>query len=91
MNITSVKVTLADNTNSKLLAYADVTINDCIAIHSIKIIKGDNKNFIAFPSIRKTNKDGNGFVYSDIVHPLNQETRSKFEDAIFEEYNKIAE
>lgn len=90
MNITSVKITKAESSNGKLLAYADVTLNDCIAIHGIRIIKGDNKDFIAFPSVRRTNKEENGFVYSDIVHPLNQDTRAKFEEAIFNELNKIA-
>lgn len=90
MNITDVRITKADSLNGKLLAYADVTVNDCIAIHGVKIIKGDDKNFIAFPSVRRTNKE-KGIVYSDIVHPLNQDTRSKFEEAIFKEFSKIAE
>lgn len=88
MEITRVRITKADSNNTRLLAYADVNIDDIIAIHGIKIIKGDNKNFIAFPSIKRANQENTGFVYSDIVHPLNQDTRSKFEEAILKEYEK---
>ena len=81
MNITGVRITKVEGRSERLLGYADVTIDNMIAIHSIKIIRGDEKNFIAFPSIKKT--DG---TYSDIVHPINQTTRKIFEDAILKEY-----
>ena len=81
MNITNIKITKVEGRSERLLGYADVTVNDALAIHSIKIIRGDEKNFIAFPSIKKT--DG---TYSDIVHPINQATRKIFEDAILKEY-----
>lgn len=81
MKITSVKITKAEGTNARLLAFADVTVADSIAIHGIKVIQGDEKKFIAFPSTRRT--DG---TYSDIVHPINSEVRKSFEDAILKEY-----
>ena len=62
MEITRVRITKADSNNTRLLAYADVNIDDIIAIHGIKIIKGDNKNFIAFPSTKRVNQENTGFV-----------------------------
>lgn len=84
MEITKVKVTKSEGNNSKLLAYVDVTVDDSIAIHGIKVIQGDEKIFIAFPSVRKS--DG---AYSDIVHPINSKVRKSFEDAILSEYELV--
>lgn len=91
MNITRVRVSKVESTNGKLIGYADVTVNNALAIHNIKIIKGDEKNFIAFPSTKNYDKETGGVSYFDIAHPVNQETRKKFEDAIFAEFDKLAE
>ena len=40
--------------------------------------------FIAMPS-RKVSEG----VYDDIAHPVNQETRKMFEDAIFKAYDEM--
>lgn len=64
-------------------AIATVTIDDCFAVHDIRIIEGNNGLFIAMPS-RKTPTG----EFRDIAHPTNQETRELFEAAIFEEYNR---
>ena len=73
-----------ENDNSKILAYADITINNGIAIHGIKILMGDNGEYIAFPS----RKDNNNGKYYDICHPINSETREIISNAILSEYSK---
>ena len=83
MKITNVNVRKVEKENSRLRGVASVLINDCFAVHDIRIIEGDNGLFIAMPS-RKTATGG----YCDIVHPINQETRVMLEKAILEEYNK---
>lgn len=83
MKITSVNIKKLDTTDSKCKAIASVLLNDCFAVHDIKIIDGDNGLFIAMPS--KKTPDGG---YRDIAHPINPETRNMFETAIIEEYNK---
>lgn len=83
MKITSVNIKKLDTTDSKCKAIASVLLNDCFAVHDIKIIEGDNGLFIAMPS--KKTPDGG---YRDIAHPINPETRNMFEIAIIEEYNK---
>lgn len=62
---------------------ATVLLNDCFAIHDIRIVEGHSGLFIAMPS-RKTPSG----EYRDIVHPTNQETRKMFEDAILEAYHE---
>ena len=67
--------------------FASVLIEDCFAIHDIRIIQGDNGLFIAMPS-RKTATGG----YRDIAHPITPECRKLFEDAVLEAYkNEIGE
>ncbi|HHW69470.1 MAG TPA: septation regulator SpoVG [Tenericutes bacterium] len=83
MQITSVKVRKVEKDDSRMKGIASVLIDDCLAIHDIRIIDGDNGLFIAMPS-RKTTTG----VYRDIVHPINQEIRDMFETIIIEEYNK---
>ena len=60
---------------------ASVTIDDCFVIHDIRIIEGEDGLFIAMPSRQKANGE-----YRDVAHPINKETRTMFEDAIFEAY-----
>ncbi len=84
MQITSVNVKKYDK--EKMKGIASVLIDDCIVIRGIRIIEGEKGLFIAFPS-RKNNEG----LYVDVVHPINSETRKQFEDAIFEEYNKVEE
>jgi len=85
MKITSVNVhKRSDDTRMK--GIASVLIDDCFAIRDIRIIEGKDGLFIAMPS--RKNAEGE---YHDIAHPINAETRKMFEDAIFEEYNKVEE
>ena len=85
MKITSVNVRKVEKEGSRMKGIASVLIDDCFAIHDIRIIEGDNGLFIAMPS-RKTPTGG----YRDIAHPINPETRALFEEAILEAY-KTAE
>lgn len=84
MQITSVNVKKYDKEESKMKGIASVLIDDCFVIRDIRIIEGTDGLFIAMPSRRKN--DGE---YQDVAHPINAETRKMFEDAIFEEYDKV--
>lgn len=86
MQITSVNVKKYDKEGSKMKGIASVLIDDCFVIRGIRIIEGEEGLFIAFPS--RKNSEG---LYVDEAHPINSETRKLFEDAIFEEYNKVEE
>lgn len=85
MRITSVKVKKIDEENSRLVGVATAVIDKVFMIEDIKIIKGDEKLFLAMPSQKMP--DGS---YKDIAHPLNADCRKLFEDAILTEYENAA-
>lgn len=84
MKITSVNVKIIESENGKMKAIASVVLNDCFAIHDIRIIEGEKGLFIAMPS-RKTSSG----EYRDVAHPITPECRKMFEDTILEEYRKM--
>jgi stage V sporulation protein G len=79
MKITEVKIFSVNE--ERLKAYVTITIEGCFVVRDLKIIQGPGGLFVAMPS--KKRKDGQ---FRDIAHPLNQETREKLEDQIFEAY-----
>lgn len=81
MKITSVTVRKIEKENSRMKGIASVLLDDCFAVHDIRIIEGDNGLFIAMPS-RPTSTGG----YRDTAHPINAETRQVFEKTILEAY-----
>ena len=81
MKITSVTVRKVEKEESRMKGIASVLIDDCFAVHDIRIIEGDNGLLSAMPS-RKTATGG----YRDIAHPINQEARKMFEEQILEAY-----
>lgn len=83
MKITSVNVRVTEKEDSRMKGIASILLDDCFAIHDIRIIEGDKGLFIAMPS-RKTQSG----EYRDIAHPITPECRKMFEDAVLEEYNK---
>lgn len=82
MKITSVKVKKIEEKNSRLVGVATAVIDKVFIVEDIKIIKGDDRLFLAMPSQKMP--DGS---YKDIAHPLNADCRKLFEDAILTEYD----
>lgn len=83
MKISDIRIRLVTKDDSKLKAVASMTIEDCFVVHDIKIIAGQNDNFVAMPS-RKAS-DGE---YKDIVHPINTETREQIIKLVLDAYNE---
>lgn len=69
IEVTNIKIDIVKN--NKILAYATVTINDCIIISGIRLYEGDKGKFIVFP----TRISGKGRKFN-IAFPCNDETRS---------------
>ena len=86
MTISSVTVKKFDKENSRMKGIASVLIDDCFAVHDIRIIEGDNGLFIAMPS-RQTSTGG----YRDIAHPINQAAREMIQTAVLNEYYNALE
>ena len=86
LNITDTKVRIIENSDSKLKAIASIVIDDCFAIHDIKIIEGNDGVFIAMPS-RKTAEG----TFKDIAHPINSDAREVVKSIVLDAYNKAVE
>jgi len=81
INITDIKIRHVKSDAGKLKAVASIVLDDSFAVHDIKVISGDQGEFVAMPS-RKT-PDGE---FKDIVHPINTETREFVCAKILEAY-----
>lgn len=81
MEITDIRIKIIENSESKLKAFASVTLDNAIAIHDIKIIQGTDGSFVAMPS----RTAGNG-EFKDIVHPINSTSRAWFTEQILKAY-----
>ena len=78
MNITSVNMKKVEN-EGRVKALASITIDDSFAIHDIKVVESNGRTFVAMPSKRNSNGE-----FKDIAHPINNETRAKLEEVIYE-------
>ena len=79
MEITEVRVFPVSE--DKLRAYVTVTLDHCFVVRDLKVIHGTSGLFVAMPAKRR--KDG---TFKDVAHPLNAETRERFERAILAAY-----
>ncbi len=82
MTISEIKIRKTFN-DGNLKAIASVVLDDCLAVHDIKVIQG-GRLFVAMPS--RKGEDG---AYRDIVHPMCAEARNRFEEAIIDEYERF--
>ncbi len=65
MNITDIRVRLVKKSEGRLKGVVSIIIDDCFAVHDIKIIDGNEGYFIAMPSRKTPNNK-----YTDIAHPI---------------------
>ena len=70
----------------KLKAFVSIILDDCFVVSDIKIIEGGSGLFVSMPS--KKRKNG---TFRDIAHPLNNETRRRFEEEIIASYRQEIE
>lgn len=68
----------------KLKAFVSIVFDDCFLVSDIKVIHGKKGLFISMPS--KKRKNG---TFRDIAHPLNNETRRRFEEQIITKYRDV--
>lgn len=84
MTITDTRIRLIkSNEDLKLKAYVDITLDDCLVIHGLKIIEGQNGLFIAMPS-----KKISATEFKDIVHPITVEFRKDLTDYILTKFEE---
>lgn len=92
MEITSIRIKKTAN-NGNVLGTADIHLDNCLIIHGIKIVERNGKRMLSFPNKRtkkyvmENGKYSETNSYIDIVHPSNQEFRTRLENEIFKLYD----
>jgi len=82
VKVTQVRVFPVEN-QDRLKAYATIVFDSCFIVRDLRIIQGNKGLFVAMPS--KKGRDGR---YSDIAHPLNQQTRDMIEAAVLQAFQE---
>ena len=87
LNITDIRVRRfkEQDSKSKIVGTAAVTIDGVFVVHDIKIIDGEKGLFISMPSRKIKDKDGHE-KYVDVAHPLDAEVRKQLTKSILETY-----
>lgn len=83
MKVTSVRVLTTNEGN--LMAYADITIDNCFRVRDLKIFRRPPGYFVAMPQVKQ--EDG---TYREIAFAINAKTRNLIEEAVIDEYKKVA-
>ncbi len=86
MEITKVDIYRREREGSRLKAFVDFTLDDCLAIRGAKIVEGNTRLFLSMPS--KLNKD---MKEENVVFPTNKDTREMFESVIIGKYKELVE
>ena len=81
MKITDIKIRKLYNTGN-VRAILSITIDNCFAVHELRIIQNEDKLFVSMPS--RIDETG---AFRDIVHPINPETREYIESAVIGFYD----
>ena len=86
--ITNVSVYTLNDSNSKTVALATVTISDCLVLTGLRIVKGKKGMFVSMPQRKLSKPDKNGNEYADIFFPVTHDFREELNNAILDEYDK---
>jgi len=79
VKVTEVRITPRDD--GRLKAFANITFDDCFVVRGLKVIEGDNGNFVSMPSRRR--HDGS---YQDVAHPIDNDMRTNIESAVLQAF-----
>lgn len=83
MEVTSVRIYKKEKEGSNLKALASVVIDDCFAVHGLKVLEYEDGLSLKMPNRKLANGE-----FKDVAHALDSDTRKKFETAVFEAYKK---
>lgn len=83
MKITDTKFFPLKGKDSKVKAFASVTLDKAICITGIRIIDGSKGLFISFPQQKGSDEE-----YHDVVFPITKEAREGFSKKILDAYKK---
>ncbi|HIC95539.1 TPA: septation protein SpoVG [Candidatus Bipolaricaulota bacterium] len=80
MEITKVEIRPMRN-EGNLKAFCSIVFDDVFIVHSVKVIQGKERLFVAMPS-REVGKG----EFRDIAHPIDNDFRLKLEKIVLERY-----
>jgi stage V sporulation protein G len=78
-----VRVYPLDNPQGTTKAFANIGIEDLVAINGVRVVSGEKGDFVAMPQ----SKDKNG-EYHDIAFPINGELRKELNKAVLDKYKE---
>ena len=84
--ITNVSVYTLNDSNSKTVALATVTIADCLVLTGLRIVNGKKGMFVSMPQRKLPKPDKNGNEYADIFFPVTHGFREELNNSILDEY-----
>ena len=79
--ITDVRITLAKRDDSRLKAFASMTIAGAFVVKGLRVINGDAGLFVAMPSYKDRVGD-----HRDVAHPINADARETVTRAVLDAY-----
>ena len=82
--ITNVTISPSKDPAGRVLATAELMLDDGLVIHDVKVIEGRNGRFVAMPS-----RLGNDGRFRDVVHPTTRASRKKLDDMVLNEYRRM--
>nr|DAL39615.1 MAG TPA_asm: SpoVG [Caudoviricetes sp.] len=82
MKVTDIKIRLKDE--KKVKAIAEVTLDNQLIIHGIRLVQTDKAFVITMPHFK-----GKGDKYLDLVHPANANFRKYLTDEIVTKYQEL--
>ena len=85
--ITNVSVYTLNDSNSKTVALATVTIADCLVLTGLKIVSGKKGMFVSMPQRKLSKPDKNGNEYADIFFPVTHDFREELNDVVLDAYD----
>ena len=85
--ITNVSVYTLNDSNSKTVALATVTISDCLVLTGLRIVKGKKGMFVSMPQRKLSKPDKNGNEYADIFFPVTHDFREELRDVGLDAYD----
>ena len=86
--ITNVSVYTLNDTNSKTVALATVTIADCLVLTVLRIVKGKKGMFVSMPQRKLSKPDKNGNEYADIFFPVTHGFREELNNSVLDAYDE---
>ena len=88
----SVTVTPFEKEGSNIRGLARIYFEDSFIVNNVNILQGKEKVFVAMPSYKTKQKDGNGKdIYQDICYPVTKEFREKLYTEIERAYEEAKE